>query len=153
MSFDPCPHQITQIILKAGAVIRELKGLPVEKNITVLKRETAALLGVEINLTSGKAAHLPSPAETTDRKGKILIPKKDCFGCGKKESMVLFSLCSTCADAEGGKYKSKWECLKCGKKEIYEMPLVKWLDVLGVEFKGGFKKELGIKTATDDGVK
>jgi hypothetical protein len=154
MVFDPCPHQITQLVLKAGAIFRELKGLPEEKNITALFNETAPLLGIVIaQMNSGMVNHLPSPAEMRDEGGKFVVPRKDCPKCGEKENMVLFPLCTTCVEAEGGKYKSKWECSKCGHKDISEKAFVQWLDEMGIDFKPGMKADMGIKTATDEGLK
>jgi hypothetical protein len=154
MVFDPCPHQITKIILKAGAIIRELKGLPEEKNITILYNETAPLFGIEpTQMSSRDADHLPSPAEMRDQDGKFILPKRNCPKCGGIDSMDLFPLCATCTDAEGGKYKSKWECSRCDHKDISEKAFVQWLDELGIDFRPGMKADMGIKTATDNGLK
>ena len=154
MVFDPCPHKITQLVLRAGAIIRELKGLPEEKNITTLYNETAPLLGIiSTQMSSKDVDHLPSPAEMRDKDGKFILPKKDCLKCEGKNTMDLFPLCATCTDAEGGKYKSKWECSKCGYKDVSEKAFVQWLDELGIDFRPGMKADMGIKTATDEGLR
>ena len=88
-----------------------------------------------------------------DKNGKFIIPKKDCPECGQKECMNLFPLCATCTDAEGGKYKTKWECFKCNYKIKSEKFLTQWLNEMGVDFQSGMKADMGIKTATDDGLK
>ena len=154
MTFDPCPHQITQLVLKAGAVIRELKGLPEEKNITVLYNETAPLLGIiVVPMDSRTVNHLPSPAEMKDEKGRFVVPRKDCPKCGGKETMLLTPLCKSCEDAEGGKFNTAWVCQACQNKEKSEKFLTQWLNELGVEIPEGMKQAIGIKTLTNDGLK
>lgn len=143
MVFDPCPHQITQIILKAGEVIRQLKGLPEEKNITILYNETAVLLGIpptQMN-TGTHGDHYPSIAESTASLGKnaeFTIPTKKCPQCGQHSP--LSPICQSCKDAEGGKYKTGYSCAACNlvfdKSEKF---FVQVLSELGIEMKSGTK--------------
>jgi hypothetical protein len=155
MTFDPCPHQITQIVLKAGAIIRQLKGLPEEKNITTLYNETAPLLGIPIRTMSYRDVnHLPSPAEMVNNKGAFLIPRKDCPNCNEKNTVMLVSLCPSCKDSEGGKYHSAWTCQKCGIiTEKSEKFLTQVLNEMKIEIPNGRKQDFGIKTITDNGLK
>jgi len=158
MTFDPCPHQITQIVLKAGAIIRELKGFPEERNVTTLYNETAPLLGISpTQMSSSDVDHLPSPQEMKGSDGTSMIPLQKCPKCGK-DSMEIFGLCPTCEDAKGengepGKYKTKFVCKECSHFEKSEKHMVIWLQEMGVEFGNQTKKELGIKTITDGGTK
>lgn len=145
MVFDPCPHQITQIVLKAGAIIRQLKGLPEEKNITILYNETAPLLGIiVVPMDSKTVNHLPSPAEMKDEAGRFVVPRKDCPKCGG--IMVLGPICSSCTDAEGGKYKTGYKCEVCqfvdDKNEEF---FTQRLSRMGIEIPGGMKQAMGIK--------
>lgn len=154
MAFDPCPHQITQLVLKAGAIIRTLKGLPEEKNITILYNETAPILGIAVFQNSSKDVdHLPSPAEMKGDNGKFIVPRKDCSKCGGRITMLLTPLCKSCEDAEGGKYKTAWICQTCPNKEKSEKFLTQWLNELGVEIPEGMKQAMGIKTLTNNGLK
>ena len=154
MEFDPCPHQITQVVLKAGILIRQLKGLPEEKDITKLYNETAPLLGIVPQMMSAKTAnHLPSPAEMKDDKGKFIIPRKDCPNCGKEEGLLLTPLCKSCKDAEDGRYHTAWICSQCQHKEKSEKFFTQWLNELGVEIPEGAKQNIGIKTLTNEGLK
>jgi hypothetical protein len=154
-NFDSCEHRIRQLVIKAAQEIRKAKGLPEEKNISTLFDETAPLLGVAVKqISSIDMPRMPFSYELTDNKtGDFVIPRKDCPKCGEKKSMVLAPICASCKDAEGGKYKSLWECLKCGEKEVSEKAFVQWLDELGIDFKSGMKADMGIKTATDEGLK
>ena len=166
MVFDPCQHHITQLVLKAGTLIRQLKGLSEEKNITHLYNETAPLLGIAINQMSSKDAdHLPSPSEMKKPDGTFLVPRKDCPKCGREQNMIFGPLCRGCEDAEGGKYKTMWFCGEmdgtrqlipgtgCGFKQRSEKYFIETLDELKVEIPNGMKQSLGIKTFTDDGFK
>jgi len=155
MTFDPCPEKLTQIVLKAGALIRQLKGLPEEKNITILYNETAPLLGIPVKRMSSKEVdHLPSPAEMMNEKGGFTIPRKDCPNCSDKNTVSLVSLCPSCKDSEGGKYHSAWTCQKCGViMEKSEKFLVQVLTELGIEIPNGSKNDLEIKTLTNDGLR
>jgi len=153
MTFDPCPHQITQLILKAGSIIRQLKGLPEENNITILYNETAPLLGIAVKqMNSSDATHLPSPGEMKDESGKFIVPRKYCFKCGG--TMVLGPICPSCADAEGGKYKSGYKCELCQfvdsrSDEFFAQRLSR----MGIEVPEGKKQALGIQTLVNEGLK
>jgi hypothetical protein len=153
MVFDPCPHQITQIILKAGAEFRRLKGLPEENNITALYNETAPILGVIPKQTSSlDISHLPSPSEMKDESGGFIVPRKNCPKCGG--TMVLGPICQSCEDAEGGKYKSGYKCEACQLvDDKNEMFFSQRLVSMGIEVPEGIKQALGIKTLVDEGLK
>jgi len=157
MVFDPCPEKLTQLILKAGTVIRELKGLPEETNITILYNETAPMLGiVVVPLDSRVVNHLPRPDEMRDEDGTFIIPNKPCPKCGKLT--FLSSICPGCKDAEGGKYKSGYTCdEKNGGCGFVDDKMGEWitqrLSRMGVEIQTGSKKSFGIKTITDEGLK
>jgi len=155
MTFDPCPHQITQLVLKAGAVIRELKGLPEEKNITVLYNETAPLLGIiVVPMDSRTVNHLPSPAEMKDEKGRFVVPRKDCPKCGGAMTMPLGPICPSCKDSEDGIYKSGYKCEVCEYvDEKTDEFFTQRLSRMGVEIPEGMKQAIGIKTLTNDGLK
>jgi len=153
MVFDACDHKIRQLVIRAAEEIRKAKGLPEEKNITVLFNEAAPLLGViAATLSSRNVSKLPAPHEMVNEAGKLLIPRRDCPKCGGKECMSLYALCTGCTDAEGGKYLTKWECSLCGHKERFGKAFVQWLDEMGIDFQPGMKADMGIKTATDKGL-
>jgi len=158
MAFNPEIHQVKLIIIKCGKALREAKGLPEEKNITTLYEEASAILGMPtISTTTQDADHLPAPHEMVRENGTPIIPLRKCPRCGK-EAMQMFGLCHTCKDAEGengeiGKYKVKFECKECQFQEKSDKPMVLWLQEMGVDFGMMSKKNLGIKTITDDGIK
>ncbi len=145
MTFDPCPEHITRIVLKAGAIIRELKGLPIEMNITTLYNETAPMLGVSVmQMTSRDANHLPGPEETG--------PFGICPKCSKK-TLVIKGICGSCKKAEGGKYKTEWKCKECDFDEVSPLFLVQAYNLFEIPIPEGMKHRLGIKTVTDNGEK
>jgi len=155
MEFNPCPHQITQIVLRAGKIIRQLKGLPEEKNVTILYGETAPLLGIIVApMDSRIVNHLPSPAEMKDEKGRFVVPRKECSKCGG--IMVLGPICPSCKDSEDGKYKSGYKCeVKTCEyvDDKSEKFFIQRLNEMGVEIPTGPKRVMGIKTLTDEGLK
>lgn len=167
MAFDVCEHQIRQVVIKAAIERRKDKGLPEERNITTLFNEMAPLLGVMVvPMDSSQVNHLPAPHEMVDEEtGKPVIPKKDCPQCGEKEVMNLHPICSGCVDAESGKYKTMWFCGEmdqsrnlipgtgCGFKDKSDKHFVTWLDELGIDFKNMSKREMGVKTVTNEGLK
>lgn len=157
MAFDICEHKIRQLAIRAGREIRRVKGLPEEKNVTILFNEVAPLLGlpaIQLN-TKKHGDHLPKPYEMKNNNDKFIIPRKDCPQCGTEASMVLGPLCRSCKDAENGKYHSMWHCQQpqCGFKDKLEKSFASILDELGVDWKSGTKSSMGIKTFTDDGLK
>jgi hypothetical protein len=153
MPFNKDIHQIKLIIIKCGEELRKAKGLPEEKNITTLYEEASGILGVPtIETTTLDVDHLPAPHETYKEDGTPAIPLRECPKCREK-SMHLFGLCPTCTDSEGGKYRTKFVCSLCQYEEKSEEHMVIWLRKMGVEFGNQSKKELGIKTITDDGIK
>jgi hypothetical protein len=153
--FDLNHHLIIQLVIRAGKEIRKAKGLPEEKNISIIFNETAALLGISNIKVKGKEiSKLPAPHELTDElTGKFIIPRKDCLECKGEGKMILVSLCKTCEDAAGGLYKTMWRCEACGEKEKSKKFFIQWLHDLKIDFKPGMKIDLGIKTATDQGDK
>ena len=158
MAFDPEIHKVKEIIIKCGRALREAKGLPEELNISILYEEASLALGLPlIQTTTADADHLPAPHEMKSENGMPVIPLTKCPKCGK-DSMEMLGLCHTCEDAKGengeiGKYKVKFECKECHFQEKSEKPMVLWLQEMGVDFKMISKKNLGIKTITDDGIK
>lgn len=154
---DICEQKIRQVAIKAAIEIRKAKGLPEERNVTILYNEVAPVLGLSVlRLTSTQNGdHLPAPHEVLSKDGKnFVIPRKDCPNCQGEKTMVLRPLCQGCRDAEEGKYKTMWACLKCEAKEKSPKAFVQWMDELGVEIPNGATKEsLGIKTVTDEGLK
>ncbi len=154
MAFNQCNHEIKALLIQFGRVIRDIKGLPTERNITVLYEEALRALGIpHIETNTGQADHLPSPAEMKDEKGDFIIPRKDCPQCGEKQSVTLTSLCVGCQDAEGGKYKTAWICTKCTYKDKSTKFFSQLLSEMGIEVPTGFKQAMGIKTLTDEGLK
>lgn len=153
-SFNQCHHEIKNILIKCGKALREAKGLPEERNISILYEEAIKSLGIpHIETNTEQTNHLPSPAEMKNEEGKFIIPRKDCPICGEKETMLLGPLCQSCKDAEGGKYKTMWQCQKCQYKDRSEKHFMKWMSELNVELPSGSKQSLGIKTYTDNGLK
>jgi len=159
MEFDLCKFQVNNVLVKAGKLIRQLKGLPEERDISKLCREAALLLGIPIEqtlFTSKEASVLPRAQDISNGKNNFYIPRKDCPVCKAEKSLILVSLCPTCKDAEGGKYHSAW---RCDNKECMatidksEKFITQALKDLGQEVPTGTKEELGIKTLTDEGVK
>jgi hypothetical protein len=158
MAFDPKVHEVKQILIKCGRALREAKGLPEENNITILYNEASMALGVPlIETTTLDSDHLPSPREMMNPNGLPVIPLQKCPKCGK-DSMEIFGLCPTCEDAKGengepAKYKTKFVCKECSYSERSEKHMVIWLQEMGVDFGNQSKKELGIKTITNEGIK
>lgn len=164
MVFDACEHKIRQIVIRAGAELRKIKGLPEEKNVTILFNETAPILGIApIQLSSRNVDHLPAPHEMKNEKGNFIIPRKDCPQCGRKDGLSLKSICPSCTDSEGGKYHTHYTCedmgtdrkiISCGfKTEKSEKFMAQRMSELNPDWQGGMKQTLGIKTTTDNGVK
>ena len=65
-----------------------------------------------------------------------VFPKRDCQRCGHQKSMQLRPLCGGCKEAQGGKFKTVWRCLKCGHEEVSEKGIAQWWKELtgGKEF-------------------
>jgi transcription elongation factor Elf1 len=55
-----------------------------------------------------------------------VFPKLDCPKCGHKKSMQLRPLCGGCKEAQGGKFKTAWRCLKCKHEEVSEKAVGQW---------------------------
>lgn len=158
MAFNPEIHRVKDIIIRCGQVLREAKGLPEEKNISILYEEASLALGLPLIETStADANHLPAPHEMMKPDGMPMIPLQKCPKCGK-DSMEIFGLCPTCEDAKGengepGKYRTKFMCKECSHSEKSEKHMVTWLMEMGVEFGNQSKESLGVKTITDNGIK
>lgn len=145
MAFNPEIHQIKLIIIRCGELLH-----PEEKNITKLYEETSVLLGMPLIPTStADAGKLPSPAESMKEMG---MPHRVCPQCGK-ETFQIFGLCASCQEAEGGKFKTLFECSECHFKEKSKKPIVVWLREMDWDFGNQSKRSLGIQTITDDGIK
>ncbi len=144
MEFDTCSHQMNQLMIKAGRIFRQLKGMPIERNITVLLNEASALLGVQPRLMDSSMMNkLPS-----------ILPRRNCQKCGGTETVSLKDLCPKCADAEGGKFRSAWLCSQCGEKVKSEKAVSQWIEEFRIDIpEWATKKSLGIQTITDDGIK
>ena len=162
--FDECQHQIRQLVINAAKEIRKAKGLPEEKNITILFNETAPLLGVIVQtLSSRDISHLPAPHEMVDKNGKFIFPRKDCPQCGRKDGLSLKDICPSCTDSEGGKYHTMYSCeeigpdmkpIGCGfKTEKSELFRAQRMSEENPDWRGGMKADLGIKTVTNDRLK
>lgn len=158
-NWEAASQLIRQILITAGQKLRETKGLSAEDDLDKLYHETAIEFGlVNIDEVGGRVRtdgvnKLPAPHEMTDEQGNFVIPRKDCPQCGEKASMVLGPLCQSCEDAEGGRYKSMWQCVRCGNKDRSGKFFTQWLNELGVDFRSGSKESLGIKTYTNEGLK
>ena len=152
MPFDPCEATIRPLVIKAAELLREAKGMPEEKNITILYEEIAPLLGLSIKRMSTKDIDHP-PTFMDDAKQNpnspwvIICPK-----CNEK-SYVIHPICRGCKDSENGKYKTMFLCFRCNHKDRSEKPFIKWLNELGIEIPEGMKQRLGIRTVTDEGLK
>lgn len=153
MAFDANAQLLKLVIINCGREIRRAKGLPEERNVTRLYEEASEMLGLPIiPISSREMNHSPAPHEMKNPDGTPSIPLRKCSQCGM-EAMQLFGLCSSCEDAEGGKYKTLFECQVCHFKEKSEKQMLVWLRELGIEFGSQSKRSLGIKTVTDEGVK
>jgi hypothetical protein len=147
MPFNLNDHTTRQKIL----VHARLKW-PDEKNINKLCEMGAKDLGLTlVKITSITATHLPTPEETAreNPKSRFLL---ECPNC-KKKSYLLKDLCRKCKESEGGKYKTMLKCFECGYETKSDKPLVIRLQEMGIDFGSISKKDLGIETITDNGVK
>ena len=147
MAFDLCDHKTKQIIIKFGKLI-----WPEEKNITVLYQKASEAIGMEVvKTTSAMANHLPTPEESAKENPQSNFPII-CPKCNKK-SYIIFGLCKSCKDAEGGKYKTMFRCYECKHEEKSTEYMIVWFQRLGIDFSTQSKRSLGIKTITDEGIK
>jgi len=147
MTFNIEEHIERQKIIKYGR-----EKWPHEKNINKLYEMAAKEMGVEVKIqNTTKANHLPTPQESAKENPHHSLVQI-CPECGKK-AYTLRGLCRSCKDAEGGIYRTMFECFECKHKERSKEPMVVWLDRLGIDFKTQSKASLGIKTVTDDGLK
>lgn len=165
MAFDACEHKLRQLVITAGQIIREIKGLPEELNVTVLFNETAPLLGIPvIQLNSRQdGGHMPAPHEMKNNMGNFVVPRRDCPNCGRKDGLSLKSICPSCTDSESGKYHTMYSCeeigsegklIGCGfKTDKSEKFMAQRISEENPDWEGGMKKDMGISTITDDGVK
>lgn len=154
MAFDPCVHLMKMLTIRAGQEIRKAKGLPEELNITKIYDEACIILGIpNVKTTTASASKLPAPHEMKKEDGTPVIPKSDCKQCGGIGTSSLHGLCTSCEDSEGGIYKTMWLCEKCGNKDKSKKFMVQWLNELGIDYKNALKKNQGITTMTDQGLK
>lgn len=132
MSFDPCKQKINFILLRCGEHL-----FPGEKNISALILKTSILLGTTPEkLTTENGDRSPSPRQT----GPFFL----CPKC-KEKKLTITELCSTCPEAQGGKFKVKLYCTACGHEQFSEQQTVQLLTTLGYDFKLQTKASLGIK--------
>ena len=156
MPFDACPHLLRLVLIRAGQLLH-----PEEKDLSVLIRKVSMEMGMGglPPLESFDASHTPSPEESLRERRELMRkavrprpPTKECPQC-RQNSFELFTLCRTCQDAEGGKYKTIFVCSQCGFRERSELPTTIWLDKMKQEFEMQTKETLGIRTVTDEGIK
>lgn len=160
--FDSCDHEKRLLIIRAAKLLREAKGLPEEKNVSLLFQEAAPLFGIiPVQLSTKDVSHLPTPEESAkelvdERRATANAMKAKliqiCPACGEK-SYYLRGICKSCKESENEKYKTMWQCFKCKHFEKSEDPVVVWFERLGVDFGTQTKESLGIKTITDEGLK
>jgi hypothetical protein len=143
--FDACLHQIRRLAIKAGKEIRKAKGLPEEKNITLIYNEVAPLLGLSPEPLDSliHGSKTPSPHETMVN-GRPLIPRADCPQCGEKDTLIPSSICRTCEDWEQG-FRSRYRCLNCNYEEKFTKTLSEWASEVNPDWRGGMKAEVGIE--------
>lgn len=140
MNFDICSHNLNRLLIIIG-----------KEKFPNIKDDTEAMMAASLaygipfqKQVSSKGNKLPGIEET----GPFFI----CPNC-KEKGLVIYGLCKTCADAEQGKFQAKLVCKLCGHEEKSRKHIVTLFHEFGFDFKNGTKKELGIKTITDDGVK
>lgn len=164
MVFDASVHRETLRLIEVARQLRRDKGLSEERNVSILHQEGAAYEGKEVvKFTSKKVNHLPAPHEMQNDNGKFIVPRKDCPQCGRKEGLSLKAICPSCTDSENGKYHTMYSCeemgpegkpLGCGfKTEKSEKFPAQIISEENPDWEGGMKKDLGIKTHTDNGIK
>ncbi len=182
--FDAVPHLMRLLVIAMGRFLH-----PDETDLSKLYDETAAELGVlpfanpspvnragvGIAQESAAVVRLPAPHEMKTAEGDFVIPRKDCPKCGGKQTVVLTDICQSCADAEGGKYKSAWTCSievggrvienkDCGykgknQKTVIGVVVEEWRkqglseDEIMRRLPNGSKQALGIKILTDEGLR
>ena len=164
MAFDANVHLEKLRLIEAGRRLRLEKGLPEERNISILYQEGLTAEGkVAVSTTSRTVNHLPAPYEMKTSEGNFIVPRKDCPQCGRKDGLSLKSICPSCTDSENGKYHTMYSCeeigpdrkpLGCGfKTEKSEKFMTQRMSELNPDWEGGMKKDIGIDTITDDGLK
>lgn len=164
MPFDACDHKIRMMVIEFGKALRRIQGLSEENNVTILYKEALKTIGViEVPITSRQVNHLPAPHEMKDEVGKFIVPRKDCPNCGRKDGLSLKSICPSCTDSEGGKYHTMYSCeemgldrnpMGCGfKTEKSEKFMAQLMSELNPDWESGMKRDMGIKTVTDGGLK
>jgi len=140
--FDSFPHITNNLVLRCGRIL-----FPQVRELRQLYLMTCeALHMAPIVLNSAMASHYPTPEESG--------PFGECPKCQKK-TLAIKPLCLSCEKAEGGKYKTHWICTdkECGYDEVSELFMVQAYNHFGIPIPEGMKKQLGIKTETDDGEK
>jgi len=135
-----CTQYINSILIRCGGVL-----LPDEKNISVLLKYA----GDKLMINPGR---ILSYGKREFVLNEDVGPLFKCSKCGEQK-LVINSLCGTCKASQKGKFKSQVVCRGCGFTEVSVKFITEWYKEFGFEFKGGSKKELGIKTLTDEGLK
>ena len=158
MEFDPCNERMRQLAIKAAKLLRPAMGLPEERDLAKLLQWIGPQLGVPPSASSRGINHLPAPWESKNEQGEFYAPRMDCPFCGKKMTMVLLPMCLSCKESEGAKYKCAYTCKEqlggCGRiGEKFEMSWSQKLKSMGIEPPIGMKKDHGVQTITDEGLK
>jgi len=160
MAFDPCQHQVTQLLLNLATLLRKKDNQPEMKHATKLLEWLREHYGNELGLPavprigSRSIDHLPAPWEIKDEKGEPYIKRAKCPKCGEEKVYVLATICTSCEDYKKG-FRTEWRCLnpQCGFRELSKRSYTSYLDEYAPDWKSGTKKDLGIPTSTDKGLK
>ena len=178
-SDDPNADLHRMLVISAGEKLREERGLPKVDDLEALFKDTAIELGLfpekmEVSQSFPEPSkkqivdHLPAPHEITDEKGEYFLPREDCPNCGRVKNVVIYYLCQSCAEAkdeQGNRYMSIQLCGErnrqnqlipgsgCGYKKVNKKSIVQWLDETGKDWRSMSKRQMGIKTYTDQGIK
>lgn len=137
---NSCDQRVNNILILIGKYFS-----PGEKNITVALKIASEKLGVRVQtIEGGKREGLNKFIN-----GGVVFK---CLKCGG-DGMRVIPLCPTCEASEKGKYKTQLKCALCNFEEKSIKYTVQWYNEFGFDYKSGTKKELGIKTLTDEGLK
>lgn len=152
MAWDICDHKLRDLIMRAEKECRRLENKEEERNITTLYLDGCKRFNLAPRQPkSTDVSHLPTPEESgkanPDSPWVLLCPK-----C-KEKSYVMYPICRSCKDSEGGKYRTMFKCFKCNHVDKSEKFFSQWISDMGLEMPTGSKKELGIKTVTNTGLK
>lgn len=181
--FDASHQLIRLITIAAGEKLREARWQDAEPDKDKLFAETIKEFGLDNMAQDGSAMptvlpiskmgmnrpmgadHLPSPQEMKDDQGNYVMPRDKCPKCGKEGAIIIHPICPTCEKSEKGKYFTELFCGErdkegvliqgtgCGYSEVSTKRYSQWLTEKNPNWRGGMKKDLGVKTVTDDGLK